>query len=106
MPAVWKSPFPKRSAAAVAIAFGLGLLGTIIFYGRMAIDSVFVHWADARAEKADIAGVAFMNLVPGQTFLFVVSFVPVFLLALNGPSAVQDALNALPPWTVNGLVIA
>jgi PTS system mannose-specific IID component len=91
---------------AVAIAFGLGLLGTIIFYGRMAIDSVFAHWADARAEKADIAGVAFMNLVPGQTFLFVVSFVPVFLLALNGPSAVQDALNALPPWTVNGLVIA
>ena len=91
---------------AVAIAFGLGLLGTIIFYGRMAVDSIFAHWADARAEKADIAGVAFMNVVPGQAFLFVVSFVPVFLLALNGPSAVQDALNALPIWTVNGLVIA
>ena len=91
---------------AVAIAFGLGLLGTIIFYGRMAVDSVFAHWADARAEKADIGGVAFMNLVPGQAFLFVVSFVPVFWLALNGPSAVQDALNALPIWTVNGLVIA
>ncbi len=91
---------------AVAIAFGLGLLGTIIFYGRMAVDSVFAHWADARAEKADIAGVAFMNLVPGQAFLFVVSFVPVFWLALNGPTAVQDALNALPIWTVNGLVIA
>jgi len=91
---------------AVTIAFGLGLLGTIIFYGRMAADSVFAHWADARAEKADIAGVAFMNLVPGQLFLFVFSFIPVFLLALNGPSAVQDALNALPIWTVNGLVIA
>jgi len=91
---------------AVAIAFGLGLLGTIIFYGRMAVDSVFAHWADARAEKADIAGVAFMNVVPGQAFLFVVSFVPVFWLALNGPTAVQDALNALPVWTVNGLVIA
>jgi len=91
---------------AVAIAFGLGLLGTIIFYGRMAVDSVFAHWADARAERADIAGVAFMNLVPGQAFLFVVSFVPVFWLALNGPTAVQDALNALPVWTVNGLVIA
>jgi PTS system mannose-specific IID component len=91
---------------AVTIAFGLGLLGTIIFYGRMAADSVFAHWADARAEKADIAGVAFMNLVPGQVFLFVFSFIPVFLLALNGPSAVQDALNALPIWTVNGLVIA
>jgi PTS system mannose-specific IID component len=91
---------------AIPIAFGLGLLGTVIFYGRMAVDAVFAHWADARAEKADIAGVALMNWLPGQAFLFVVSFVPVFLLALNGPSAVHDALNALPIWTVNGLVIA
>ena len=91
---------------AIPIAFGLGMLGTIIFYGRMAIDSVFAHWADARAEKADIGGVAFMNVVPGQLLLFVASFVPVFLLALNGPSAVQDALNRLPLWAVNGLVIA
>jgi len=91
---------------AIPIAFGLGMLGTIIFYGRMAVDSVFAHWADARAEKADIGGVAFMNVVPGQLLLFVASFVPVFLLALNGPSAVQDVLNRLPLWAVNGLVIS
>jgi PTS system mannose-specific IID component len=91
---------------AIPIAFGLGLLGTIIFYGRMAVDSVFAHWADARAEKADIAGVALMNWLPGQAFLFVVSFVPVFLFALNGPAYVLDALNRLPLWAVNGLVIA
>ncbi|MGA2513194.1 MAG: PTS system mannose/fructose/sorbose family transporter subunit IID [Candidatus Limnocylindrales bacterium] len=91
---------------AVTIAFGLGLLGTIIFYGRMAIDSVFAHWADARADRADIAGVALMNWLPGQLLLFVISFVPVFVFALNGPTYVQDALNRLPLWTVNGLVIA
>jgi PTS system mannose-specific IID component len=91
---------------AIPIAFGLGMLGTIIFYGRMALDSVFAHWADARAEKADIAGVALMNWLPGQVFLFVVSFVPVFLLALNGPTAIQDVLNQMPLWAVNGLVIA
>jgi PTS system mannose-specific IID component len=91
---------------AIPIAFGLGLVGTIIFYGRMAIDSVFAHWADARAEKADIAGVALMNWLPSQLLLFVISFVPVFLFALNGPGYVQDALNRLPLWTVNGLVIA
>jgi PTS system mannose-specific IID component len=91
---------------AIPIAFGLGLLGTIIFYGRMAVDAVFAHWADARAEKADIGGVALMNWLPGQSFLFVVSFVPVFLFALNGASYVQNALNALPLWMVAGLVIA
>ena len=91
---------------AIPIAFGLGLLGTIIFYGRMAIDSIFAHWADARAEKADISGVALMNWLPGQALLLVMSFVPVYLFALNGPAYVQDALNRLPVWTVNGLVIA
>jgi PTS system mannose-specific IID component len=91
---------------AIPIAFGLGLLGTIIFYGRMALDSVFAHWADARAEQADIAGVALMNWLPGQILLFVMSFVPVFFLALNGPSAVQDVLDRMPLWAVNGLVIA
>jgi PTS system mannose-specific IID component len=91
---------------AIPIAFGLGLIGTIIFYGRMAADSVFAHWADARAEKADISGVALMNWLPGQIFLFVFSFVPVFVFALNGPTYVQDALNQMPPWIVNGLVIA
>jgi len=59
----------------------------------MAVDSVFAHWADARAEKADISGVALMNLLPSQVLLFVISFVPVFLLALNGPAYVNDALK-------------
>jgi PTS system mannose-specific IID component len=91
---------------AVSIAFGLGLLGSLIFYLRMVVDSGFAHWADARAEKADISGVALMNWLPGQSFLLVVSFVPVFLFALNGPQYVQDALNRLPVWATNGLAIA
>ncbi len=93
-------------ASAVALAVPIGLLGTVLFYGRMAVDPIFAHWADARAEKGDIRGVAFMNVVPPQIFLFVISFVPVFFLALNGPSAVQDALNQLPFWVTNGLQIA
>jgi PTS system mannose-specific IID component len=93
-------------AAAVALAVPIGLLGTVLFYGRMAIDPIFAHWADARAEKGDIRGVALMNWLPPQIFLFVISFVPVFFLALNGPSAVQDALNQLPFWVTNGLQIA
>jgi PTS system mannose-specific IID component len=93
-------------ASAIALAVPLGLLGTILFYGRMAVDPIFAHWADARARAADIGGVALMNWLPGQVFLFIISFVPVFLLALNGPQAVQDVLNQLPAWTINGLVIA
>ena len=93
-------------ATAVSIAFGLGLLGSLIFYLRMVVDSGFAHWADARAEKADIRGVALMNWLPGQSFLLIVSFVPVFVFALNGPQYVLDALNRLPVWATNGLAIA
>jgi len=28
----------------ISIAVLLGLLGTLLFYGRMAVDSVFAHW--------------------------------------------------------------
>jgi PTS system mannose-specific IID component len=91
---------------AIPIAFGLVLLCTKISPAPGPPDSVFAHWADARAEKADISGVALMNWLPGQAFLFIVSFVPVFLFALNGPTYVLDALNRLPVWIVNGLVIA
>src|SRR5450759_4059018 len=90
-------------ATAVSIAFGLGLLGTLIFYVRMVVDSVFAHWADARAEQADIRGVALMNWLPSQALLLVISFVPVFLFALNGPAWVTDVLNRMPLWVVSGL---
>jgi PTS system mannose-specific IID component len=93
-------------ATAVSIAFGLGLLGTLIFYVRMVGDSIFAHWADARADAADLRGVALMNWLPGQALLFVISVVPVFLFALNGPQYVMDALNRMPIWMVNGLAIA
>jgi len=46
--------------------------------------------------------VALMNLLPSQVLLFVISFVPVFLLALNGPAYVNDALNNLPDWFTTG----
>jgi len=86
--------------------FRLGLLGTIIFYGRMAVDSVLRPLGDARAEKADIAGVALMNWLPGQLLLFVISFVPVFRSPLNGPGAVQDALTACRSGPSTDSVIA
>jgi mannose/fructose/N-acetylgalactosamine-specific phosphotransferase system component IID/mannose/fructose/N-acetylgalactosamine-specific phosphotransferase system component IIC len=93
-------------ASAIGIAVPLGLLGTVIFFGRMAVSPIFAHWADARAEKADIGGVALMNWLPSQVFLFVISWVPVFLLALNGGTYVSDALAQLPLWVTNGLIIA
>jgi len=93
-------------ASAVAVAIPLGLLGILIFYGRMAVDSIFAHWADHFAEKGDIGLVGLMNVLPSQIFLFLISFTPVFLLALNGPAYISDWLDQTPLWFSNGLVIA
>ncbi len=93
-------------AQALALAVPIGLLGTLIFNLRMTGDSVFAHWVDARADAADISGVALMNWLPGQAWLFLISVVPVFLLAYNGTDFVVGILNGLPAWVLNGLSVA
>jgi mannose/fructose/N-acetylgalactosamine-specific phosphotransferase system component IIC len=95
--------------AAISLGVAIGLLGTIIFFTRMSVDSVFAHWADARAERGDIAGVARMNWLPPQIFLFVISFFPAFLAVYLGSAVVSDGitwLNTNAPWVLKGFEIA
>lgn len=95
--------------SALALALAVGVLGTFIFFGRMTVNAVFAHWADARAEKADIRGVALMNWLPSQLVLFAISFTPVFLIVLIAPEVVGDAIAWLEtnaPFVLRGLQIA
>ena len=95
--------------AAVALGVAIGLLGTIIFFTRMSVDAVFAHWADGRAEAGDIGGVARMNYVPSQIFLFVISFIPATVAVYAGSSVVSDWitwLNTNAPWVLTGFEIA
>jgi PTS system mannose-specific IID component len=95
--------------AALAVAAPLGLLGGLTWALRMSTCSVFAHWADARAENADINGVAKMNYVPSQIWLFIIYAIPVMLAAYYGSAAVANALNWLGAnlgWAMNGLYTA
>jgi mannose/fructose/N-acetylgalactosamine-specific phosphotransferase system component IIC len=95
--------------AAIALGVAVGLLGTIIFFTRMSVDAVFAHWADARAEAGDADGVARMNWLPPQIFLFVISFIPAFLAVYFGSDAVKGAIDSLQtnaPWVLRGFEIA
>lgn len=91
--------------AALALAVPIGLLGTLIWFLRMTVDSVFVHWADRYAEKGDIRGVSLMNVVPSQIFLFIISFFPVFFASLYGPDAVSALINALGGSVLHVLIV-
>ncbi|MEO8246495.1 MAG: PTS sugar transporter subunit IIC [Chloroflexota bacterium] len=97
------------AAAAIPIGVAVGSLGTFIFFTRMSVDATFAHWADARAEAADIGGVARMNYVPPQIFLFIISFFPATLAVYLGSDVVANAitwLNGNLPWVLTGLQIA
>jgi mannose/fructose/N-acetylgalactosamine-specific phosphotransferase system component IIC len=95
--------------AAIALGVAVGLLGTIIFFTRMSVDAVFAHWADARAEAGDASGVARMNWLPPQIFLFVISFFPATIAVYAGAPVVQGAIESLQanaPWVLRGFEIA
>jgi mannose/fructose/N-acetylgalactosamine-specific phosphotransferase system component IIC len=97
------------ASAAIALGVAVGLLGTIIFFTRMSVDAVFAHWADARAEEGDIGGVARMNYVPSQIFLFLISFIPATVAVYAGSQVVADWINWLNtnlPWVIRGFEIA
>lgn len=91
--------------AALALAVPIGLLGTLIWFGRMTINAFFVHWIDQRAEKGDTRGVALLNMLPAQIFLFIISFIPVFLAVLYGPQAVESAIAFLGENVLNALIV-
>ena len=93
-------------AQALAIAVPIGLLGTIIFNFRMTGDVAFLHYADRKAEEGDINEVGRANWLYPQIYLFVLTFIPVFIFAYQGLDAVTQALTSLPVWVLNGLAIA
>ena len=95
--------------AAIALGVAVGLLGTIIFFTRMSVDAVFAHWADSRAEAGDVGGVARMNWLPSQVFLFIISFIPATVAVYAGSQVVADWINFLNtnvPWVLRGFEIA
>lgn len=91
---------------ALALAVPLGLLGTIVFYTRMTVDSAFVHLADRYAERGWLRGLTLANVVFPQIFLLALAFVPVFLATLNGVPFIVDVIQRLPVWVVAGLAVA
>jgi mannose/fructose/N-acetylgalactosamine-specific phosphotransferase system component IIC len=95
--------------SAISLGLAVGLLGTIIFFTRMSVDAVFAHWADARAEVGDIGGVARMNWLPPQVFLFIITFFPATIAVYLGAGVVADAitwLNTNAPWVLRGFQVA
>ncbi len=91
--------------AALALAVALGMLGTIIYVGKMTWNSLFTHLSEREMVKGNLRGVFFWNVLMPQGIQLVLSLVPitVFLMVLNGD--VLAGMNSLIAKVVGPLSV-
>lgn len=78
---------------ALAIAVPLGLLGTIVWYLRMTIDSVFVHMGDRWVAQGKFNHLYLSNVILPQIFSAVICVVPCTLAAYFGADYIQSFIE-------------
>lgn len=81
--------------AALAMAVPIGLIGTLIWFGRMTLDTIFAHMADRYAEKGELNKVWIASVLLPQAFLFVITAVPCFFAMYYGANYIQGFIDFL-----------
>jgi PTS system mannose-specific IIC component len=89
------------TSQALALAVPVGLLGNLVWYGGMAVNTIFLHQADKYAEAGEGRKVMFMNIVPPQVFLFIICFFPVLLAMRVGPTVIGNIMTNLSGKTLH-----
>ncbi len=90
--------------AALALAVPIGLIGTLLWFGRLTLDSIFAHLADKFVENGQPGKVWIASLLLPQLMLFCMTAIPCFLAAYFGAGYIEGAINALG-GTVLGILI-
>lgn len=80
---------------ALALAVPIGILGTIVWYGRMTFDSVFVHMADKYIENEEYHKIWRANVLFPQILCFIMTVIPCSLAAYFGANYIQGFVNIL-----------
>ncbi len=93
------------ATTALSLVVPLGLLGSGIWFFRMSVDSLFVHWADTFARRGSTRGVAATNVWPGQVLLLLLYGIPAFIIVYYGSGAVESVIGAVSPKLVEGLAM-
>lgn len=80
---------------ALALAVPIGILGTIVWAGRMTFDSFFVHIADRYIEEEKYNKIWIANVLLPQILCFIVTAIPCALAAYFGSSYIEGILDML-----------
>lgn len=88
------------AGTALAIAVPIGVLGTIVWYGRMTLDSIFVHMADRYIENEQYDKIWRANVLYPQLLCFLMTVIPCTLAAYFGASYIQGIISVLSGTTL------
>ncbi|WP_323088922.1 PTS sugar transporter subunit IIC [Allobaculum sp. JKK-2023] len=80
---------------ALALAVPIGILGTIVWSGRMTFDSFFVHMADRYIDEGKYNKIWLANVVYPQVLCFLATAIPCTLAAYFGANYIEGILNIL-----------
>lgn len=83
------------AGTALAVAVPIGILGTIVWYGRMTLDSIFVHMADNYIEKEEYGKIWRANVFFPQILCFLMTVILCTLAAYFGASYIQGIITIL-----------
>ncbi len=81
--------------ASLAIASSVGLLGAFLWVGKLTINSIFVPIADKYAAEGAASKWWIANVALPQMLLFLMTFIPAFVMVYYGPTYIQQVLNVL-----------
>lgn len=91
---------------AVAVAVPFGVLGVFLDQVRRTTNTFWIHKADEYAKEGNDKGIYHMAVSVPLIVAFFLRFIPVFLITLLGAEPVQNALEIMPEFILNGLTIA
>lgn len=91
--------------AVMVIAIPLGTIATILWITKMTVNTFFVHMADKKALEGNTKAISFLNVVPPQIFLFIVSFIPTLLVVYYGPDAVDGLFKLFGPRVLHAFEV-
>jgi mannose/fructose/N-acetylgalactosamine-specific phosphotransferase system component IIC len=93
----------EGAAVALSIAVPVALLADRLGDFVRIINTPLIHRADKYAEEGNIKGIERMHRI-GYIFFFLNGFLPSFVMILLGSVFMDQIINSMPQWLLDGLL--
>lgn len=90
---------------AVVLAVPFGVLGVFLDQLRRTVNAKWAHVADKYAEEGNEKGLFRCAFIYPMLAGFIMRFPPVFIANYFGADVVQNFLNAMPKWVIEGISV-